>query len=138
MVKFQDCSSFVFHRDSPFEFSSGAKGLLGCITKKNYDFRVKQDYLRKQEGLTVLYLVCTGSSVFGRMAFDSICYHPVFFGKPHVTVCSFHWKFHCRFLLTQFQASLIASFPDFRLSGFQDCFSFSFPGFTCFYSGFDL
>lgn len=84
MVKFQDCSSFVFHRDSPFEFFSGAKGLLGCITKKNYDFRVKQNYLRKQEGLTALYLVCTGSSVFGWMAFDSICYHPVFFGKPHI------------------------------------------------------
>lgn len=84
MVKFQDCSSFMFHRDSPFEFFPGAKGLLGCITKKDYNFRVKQDYLRKQEGLTAFYLVYTGSSVFRGVAFDCICYHPIFFGKPHV------------------------------------------------------
>lgn len=84
MVKFQDHSSFMFHRDSPFEFSPRAKGLLGCITKKDYDFRVKQDYLRKQEGFTALDLVCPGLPVFGRVTFDRICYHPVFFGKPHV------------------------------------------------------
>lgn len=84
MVKFQDHSSFVFYRNSPFEFSSGAKGLLGCIAKKDYDFRVKQDYLGKQEGFAALNLVCPWLSVFRRVTFDRICYHPVFFGKPHV------------------------------------------------------
>lgn len=44
MIEFQDHSSFMFHSDSPVEFSSGAKGLLGCVAKKDYDFRVKQDY----------------------------------------------------------------------------------------------
>ncbi len=84
MIEFQNRSSFVLCRHSPFKFSSGAEGLLGCIAKQNYNFWIKQDYLGKEERLAALDLVCFRLSVFRGMAFDRICYHPVIFGKPHI------------------------------------------------------
>jgi hypothetical protein len=84
MIDFQDCSSFVFYRDSPFKFSSGTKRSLGCITKKNYNSWIKQDYLGKKEGLAAFDFINFRLPVFRRVAFDSVCNHPVLIRKSHV------------------------------------------------------